>query len=242
MLASTSLGIFANVFPDNRWTKSFPASGYSRNLPLYQDGAGNIYTLIPNPDDLSVAPGPVMKSTDEGNSWFADTAGLTSTINGIFYVDDLGVQHLGSAFYGPNYSAMLYKKDPGSRWVADTSGFPVAPNSSVVDFASDRHGMLYVTGLLSGRRVMRRPPGGGPWVVDTSGIPSTTGYFVHMTSDTNGSMIGAAGPLLYRHVGGVWKLMNSPGGGIAAICVDARGTLWTVCYESVSGEEQFVGI
>ena len=230
---STSLGIFSSDPPHTTWRKVFPSTGYLSGIFLHRDRPGNLYAILPNPDYSSVAPGPIMKSTDVGNTWFADTAGASSTVSGVFLADENAVQHLGSSRWGGSFYAMVYVKNPGGRWMPDTMNFPVANYSSVSAMASDSHGGLYVSGDLSGQKVMRRPIGGGPWVKDTAGIPNSVNYFEHMTSDSAGNVYGSAGSLLFKRVSGVWTQINSIAGrSIFRLSVDAAGTIWLAIYDN----------
>ncbi len=234
ILLSSALGIFSNAPPDTVWNKTYPQNGYEGQLPLMGDGLGNVYTLDP---EIFLPSGngavPIVKSTDDGSSWSPDTAGLSQVNGGLFYVDETGAQHYGGGhqFFGTNPD--LWTKPHGGSWTIDTTGFPTQSTNYVACMTSDRNGFLYISGNLSGKKVMRRPVSGGTWVVDTSGMPSSVPSFVQMVPGTNGDVFAVDGPSgsgIMRRSGGTWSTLPLPVSPspsyVTALSVDDSGVVF----------------
>ncbi len=224
---STSLGIFYRDAGDTVWHKSFPASGYLGALPIYEDSAQTLFTVLPNTDPTSVSLGPIYKSTDGGVIWNADTLNLSSTIGRVFFVDERGGEHIGSSYSGFSYYARVYAQDNSGHWILDTSGIPNGNFSSASSFGTDRAGMIYLSGTYVGSpRVLRRPISGGTWVVDTVGLPATVHTFSTMKPGVAGEVFGTNGTSLYRHSSGTWNAVPLPGSMISKFTVDRAGTIF----------------
>ena len=229
LVVSTGLGLFYKDPAAANWIKSYPASGYQRSLAVYTDGSGAIYTLLPNPSINARTFGSVLKSTDGGSSWNPDTAGLSVTTGTLFYVDETGVQHMASTYYGGSIPSMLYAKMPGNSWAADTMGFTSNTYNFSSSFGSDKHGYLYSSGYYGGIQMYRRPISGGAWVADTAGL-SGINYFYSMVADGSGGMYGYASSGIYRRAAGVWAAISLPAGltlpSPSQISVDSSGALF----------------
>ncbi|HYQ87745.1 MAG TPA: T9SS type A sorting domain-containing protein [Bacteroidota bacterium] len=237
-LESTALGIYSSRPPDTVWTKVYPASGYQGGLPIYNDGTGNLYTVLSNSPSDALAP--VYKSTDGGATWFADTAGISKTTGTGYYVDENGTQYAYSTLYGSSWKSVIYRKTPGASYAPDTVGFPVFQYSFTYSMSSNKHGALYASGSYSNGgttypKVLKRPIGGGTWVPDTAGIPANIFYFNTLLPDKNGNMLGLAGSVLYHQESGTWVKKNVPAGisSISKISIDSSGALFVVRNEYV---------
>lgn len=231
-LASTIQGIFAQGVNDTSWNNVFAKIGNGEHLMLYADVAGKLYTLdhttIPNYH----AP-LIIKSTDNGSTWNPDTAGESAIAGGIFYIDELGTQHVGNAL-GNSTVVSLWQRPAGGEWTADTVGFPVADLHGVYSIASDKNGYLYAS-EYSAVKVVRRPVAGGAWSVDTNGLPSSAGYFRELYGGENGDMYGlpnSSSHLIYGRHGNGWSTVQLPAFvyanfyDVAAISVNGNGVLF----------------
>jgi hypothetical protein len=147
LLLSDATGIYGKNAGDTIWHKSYPQPGYESGLNLFQNGFGDIYT-IDNAVKTNYKIGLIEKSTDGGQTWQADTAGLSGTGGTVFYVDEKGAQHIGNSQYGSSFLCQVWAKPSGGAWALDTVGFPVKNYSSVSAMASDGKGYLYVTGYF----------------------------------------------------------------------------------------------
>jgi hypothetical protein len=229
MFVSTDLGIFYKDAGDTAWHKSFPPSGYQAALQIYKDSLQTLYTILPNPDIFSFAPGPIYKSTDNGATWITDTMGLSATIGRVFFVDERGGEHIASSVSGFSYYARAYAQDSTGKWILDTSGIPNVNYSASTSFGTDRGGMIYLSGSYTGGpRVFSRPITGGTWLVDTVGLPSSVHYFNVMKPGIDGEVFGTNNVSLYRHSAGVWSQVPLPSSHISKFTVDKKGTIFVV--------------
>ncbi len=212
---TTSMGLFSKNPSDTSWTKSYPLTGFANGVAVTGDAVGDIFAG----STRTPAGGPILfRSTDNGTSWSADTAGISILRTGIYALDESGGQHLGTSQWGSSYPSLLFTKPLGGSWTRDTAGFQSTVYSFSYSIASDKHGYLYVTGsYFNGyggaqvnARVMRRPIGGGPWVPDTTGLPTSVNYLSRLAPDKSGNMMGIAGSSLYRRTNGTWGTVSLP--------------------------------
>ena len=241
ILLSSALGIFSNSPPDTTWSKTYPQNTYEGQLPLYTDGLGNIYTLDPQIFLLSGnGAETIVKSTDGGVNWSLDTVGLAAVNNGLFYVDETGGEHYGGGnqYFGTNPD--LWTKPHNGSWTIDTMGFPTQSSNYVLSMTSDRNGYLYISGNLSGNKVMRRAIGGGSWTVDTAGISAGVSLFGSLVAGTNGDVYGTVGAFNYtgimRRSGGSWSTVALPpevgSSYVTAISVDTTEILFAAFVDN----------
>ncbi len=237
LIVSTALAIYTKDLNDTSWTKRFPVKGYEANLPLYQDGLGNLYTIEPVKNSF----GNIIKSTDNGTTWIYDTLGLSSISASLFYVDENGIQYLtGSIYNGSYYKSVVYQKKLGGSWVPDTSG-ALAFVSFVNSMASDQHGYLYMsvywntTVSSQTQGVVRKSINGGVWTIDSSGIPPGFNYFYQMEADKNGMMYGHDYFHLMRRTNTGWVSVpvpnQIPGTYYTAFTFDSSNTLFAALEE-----------
>jgi photosystem II stability/assembly factor-like uncharacterized protein len=234
ILLSSPLGIYARNASDTSWTKVFPSSGLRDGLPLYADGLDNFYTILSDASTPSI--GIVQKSTDAGATWAPDSNGISSTQYGVFYVDELGVQHIASSLYGISFFDVIYDKPVGGSWMLDTAGFHIENNSYASCLVSNRQGWLYLSGYfvypftVLKPRVLRRPIKGGAWSVDTVGLPSSVTTFSSFAADANGIVYGRAFSSIYARETDGWTRIPFPSGlgtaSVMAISCDSGNALW----------------
>ncbi len=230
---STGLGLYYEDQGDTNWRKTFPSSGYEIGGQIYIDNAGNLYTLGPVINIYnSQSPLANWKSTDDGTTWFPDTAGLGVAANSIipiYFADENGIQHY--SFGGA--PAPAYKKSAGSSWIPDTAGLSGIPQCYPNVFASDKRGNFYwgITTTASNYAglLYRRPIAGGTWVLDTAGLQNAIVYSI--TPDKSGNLYaGTYGGGIYKKTGSTWSGFSTPnglGGSSAFVtAMDSSGALW----------------
>ncbi len=211
---STNLGLYYEKKNDTVWTKVFPQNGYETGTAIYADMNGNLYTQGPLLNNSVYGSLPTnWKSTDDGTTWFPDTAGLTAIGTGQipkYFADANGVQHY--MFSGS--AAECYAKSSGSPWLPDTAGWGILPQNYANVFGVDGEGNLFAaitntityTGLL-----LRRPLSGGTWVLDTAGLNGAIIYSI--TPDNAGNLYaGTWGSGIYKKTGSKWSSISLPGG------------------------------
>jgi photosystem II stability/assembly factor-like uncharacterized protein len=244
-LVTTSLGIFYNDAGNPTWTKSYPVTGYfcypsSRIENIFADGGGNIYSLGSRLNTTSslYPPAPI-KSTDNGTTWFLDTAGFNKVGQAYtfqYFVDENGMQYLTS--YQNAVTPVVASKIIEQPWTVDTAGyFRGSTNRSVVSFCSDRRGNMYIgTSANPTSLLLTRPITGGAWVPDTSGLGSTIIYAI--VRDKSGNLYaGGFNSVnfscgIWKKVGSTWQSIsppsNLPGCGAFYFTVDSTNTLFAV--------------
>ena len=236
-IVSTALAIFTKDQNDTSWTKRFPVKGYEANLPIYQDGLGNIYTIEQGKNSF----GNIIKSTDNGTTWTYDTLDLSSIKGGLFYVDEDGTQYiLGNVTNNGIIRLAVYQKKIGGNWTIDTSG-ALANVGFANSVASDHHGWLYMSvywnTTISGQTqgVVRRPINGGAWTIDSAGLPSGFTFFYQMEADKNGLMYGEDYYYLLRRTNNGWVSVpvpsQIPGTYYTAFTFDSSNTLFAALEE-----------
>lgn len=238
LIVSTALAIYTKDVNDTSWTKRFPVKGYEANLPLYQDGVGNLYTIEP----LKNSFGYIVKSTDYGSSWIYDTLGLSSLGKpNLFYVDEIGTQYLtGNLVNGGIFQTAVYQKKINGSWVTDTSAALKSIGFSN-SMASDQHSYLYMSvywnNTISGQTqgVVRRPINGGAWTIDSTGLPSGFTFFYQMQADKNGLMYGEDYYYLLRRTNTGWVSVpvpsQIPGTYYTAFTFDSSNALFAALEE-----------
>ncbi len=230
-LVSTHLGIFRRDSASGAWSKTFPPSGYMANCPLFQDNAGNLYTVAERLDpSVNNSVRKNWKSTDGGLTWFDDSGGISSLATGqgqVYFVDETGVQHY-AAF---DFPRQINRKIPGGSWEADMSGYaPVSTDQPTV-FGSDRRGAIYLSMkhlLGPGGTLLRKASAGGSWSSDTLGLNGAPVY--SFTVDRNGAMwAGTYGAGLFKRIGSTWTPIPLPGGiasnSIYTLTADSSGAV-----------------
>ena len=225
---STALGIFTRSTPDTTWIKTYPQNGFQGGLKIYSDRLGNLYTQDGNLGNYHGRP--IVKSTDGGNTWSPDTAGLSAIDGDVYYVDETGAQHYSNSFYGSIYYSRIWSKPLGGVWALDTVGIPNLNYSYIISMTSDYNGYLYASGYFGGKKVVRRPIAGGAWVVDTAGIGGSITYFNHLLAGYNGDVLGYTGGALMRKSGGTWTNVSMPSQlffpSISSVSVDGTGAIF----------------
>ena len=231
---STDLGIYSRRQSDTSWTKSYPPSGFQGNIGMAADGIGNVYASV----GTTTRGGPIyLKSTDDGATWNADSAGLSQLRTGVSMFDESGGQHLGTSQYGSSFPTLVFTKPINGSWVIDTLNFHSSTYSFTSSMASDRHGNVYISGYYFNgstqvnAKVMRRPIGGGAWVEDTVGLGGVN-YLNNLGPDRSGNIMGIAGGSLYREIAGSWSKVNLPAAAVSnfwslnSFSVDSSGAIF----------------
>ena len=233
LVYSGTLGIFIKNPGDTVWTKKFPVNGYQQFGALSR-GGGSLFARAEKYIDQTTSL--VIRSTDDGLTWQYDTTGIGNAKGPYWYVDETGTQHLGDRWFSFNPTTPLaFSKPLGGSWSPDTLGLrPSGTVDEIKTFFSDRSGYLYAA-TETGKKLWRRPIGGGTWVLDTTGLSVITDPLL-MGAGRNGiayvatSLTLANPSTLHRRSGGTWSKVplpaDRPADNIDAISVDSSGALW----------------
>ncbi len=230
LIAAVSLGIYKKDASDIAWQKTYPANGYANGLNIYSDSSGTVYLRDPNITPYLQQATPVLKSTDNGDTWQHDFAGLSNVSGNFYFVDETGTQHYANSFYAHDIYSLLWAKPTGGSWAPDTIGFPVDTNSAVTAMASNGVGSIYVSGYLKGGGVWRRNiDTGSTWSVDTTGLPINVSGFYKMAGG-HGIILGSSLYQIFIKSGNNWVNVPFPGGNqtyhVSAISVDNNRTIF----------------
>jgi hypothetical protein len=162
------------------------------------------------------------KSTDNGNTWTPDTAGISQTSMYRWWVDEDGNQYAA----GGGTSTINWVKTPSGSWAVDTMGTVRGTYDYGDAFGSDHNGKVYYA-VYSGN-VFSRSISGGTWSME-SGLGSDPVYSFAATS--NHTMIGGGSSNIHYKNGSSWQNMpvNSPAPGgdyTFVVAVDDSDYVW----------------
>ncbi len=230
------------------WEKKFPSAGFENEVELFSASNGTLYAKSVMFDGNSSGAEQFMiyKSTDNGDSWTPDTAGMAIADVGmyIFAVDANGTQHAAAAVYvaGQGNRFTVWKKEAGQAWVIDTAGLPVVYNSySAMSFTEDGQGNLILNVSNNGVGIsFKRPLSGSNWQ-NEPGLG--TAIVLQMTSKGT-TVVAAASEVITKKTGSNWQDMTPPAGVNpqeivhTAAAFDGKGVLW-VYYETYSFTDNF---
>jgi hypothetical protein len=153
---------------------------------------------------------------------------LSSTIGNLFYVDELGVEHMAGQSWSSYAPGFVFKKAVNNSWTLDTTGTGAGTYMYGTSFLSDGKGYLYLSGDYPGK-IFRRPISGNSWVVDTVGIPNTVNYFNFMSAHPDGTIFGTGiyASWLYKRINNAWAPVTIPAGDvITAMSIDNTGNIF----------------
>ncbi len=227
MVQTSSNGVFWLNKGDSVWHKPLPTTGYGNAGIIYTDTIGNTYVN----QITAFADAPDMKSSDNGNTWQADTLGnYHITIAPKWWVDQYGNEHNANSDY--SVGVYVYSKTPSNPYVLDTLGIGIISGTYeyVSSWGSDRAGYLYMSGYFKNTpNILRRPILGGKWVSDTAGALGQ--HFLAMACDYTHHMVGS--PIwqntgLYYRNAGIWTTIPYPSAisafdNVSAIACDTTG-------------------
>jgi hypothetical protein len=228
IIISNNIGCYSANAGDSVWTKTYPTNGYfSIGKPIYKDDAGEIYTEAPiNNGGQHNGPYIVVKSTDNGNTWNADTMGFSSAPTYTWWVDEQGDQYAGG-IATTGFNLPVSKKSATGSWAADTIGLVYDnTNDTVLSFGSDHNGKIYIANYSGS--VLSQSISGGAWTLET-GINSDQTYSFAHTSDHT-MIAGGISNIHYKGAGG-WQNMpvNAPAPGgktVFAVAADDSDYVW----------------
>ena len=242
-VVSTGLGIFYRTAKnDSVWTQTFPSTGYLSGLPVFEDKNGTIYTYGANliPYNTLNSPKLVVKSTDGGQSWSVDTAGISTIGMNSWYVDETGTQHAAKAYTGP---VQVFSKASGGSWQPDNNGLATTTSEQVTTcWGSDGNGTIYVGTYSYSGRVLWKKTGTGAWSLDTVGLKGTSVYAI--AKENNGTILAATANGLYQNSGSGWKQTLDPtnkGAQCFTVSVDASGAVWASYGDYNNGNSTATG-
>jgi hypothetical protein len=169
-VVATKFGIFTRDPNDAAWIKRFPSTLYLRDLNLWQDKNGNLYSK----DSEGFG---IFRSIDNGTSWTYDTLGLGVFPDNIgdigsagFLVDENGNEHLSVATEA--HSVVNYVKNTGGIWKSDTATYKPNDNAEIGAFYSDHHGFIYYLDRSDAITLVKRSIDGGAWSSVIGTIPA----------------------------------------------------------------------
>lgn len=244
---TTNLGLFRAALNDSAWEKIFPKHGYlSAVNAIAIDSAGNLYGNFPFKTGPFSSQFVIVKSTDHGDTWSADTAGLGAlgvligTQAFDFFVDRQGTLYLGG-------DGKLFSKKPGQEWKMDTTGTGIASGEYFADVSlNNKKGMVYVcrrvgTFPASAFALYRRAVGDSVWQAVNVSTPAATEG--RMISDVEGNIVVrtlSAPYKIWRFDGSTWSEIPLPAGltnpFALRIAVDRSGVLWGA-FSGVGGNK-----
>ena len=131
--------------------------------------------------------GTVLKTTDGGTTWAAESSGTAKMLYSVYFLNDL----TGFAVGG---SAAVKTTDGGATWTPVT----VPVNNSLNHVQFPENGLVGYIGVQprdGGGRVLKTINGGDNWVLDTVGGPLATSYSCGMATDNIGVVVGYQGML-----------------------------------------------
>lgn len=227
LIATTQLGCFSTTNnADTAWKKIYPVYGYSGGQPVFRDAAGVLYTAGGTLfKDLNSQTRLIIKSTNNGKTWNADTAGISQIHMFNWFVDETGVQH-GAQFGNGTASIKLFKKNAGQSWVTDMAGYSSSNFAQPIAFGSNGNGKTYFS--QSGNLLWSKQ-GTGNWIIDTTGLNDAIYDFAFNSNHTE-YLGGYNG--VWKQSGNSWIKLNNPssttGNGLHAfaITVDSNNTVW----------------
>lgn len=160
-VATTRLGIFVKDGA-SAWSHVYPTDGkYLYMTAIQTDDLHNLYTYTQINGAILI-----LKSTDEGDTWQPDTAGLAqiqSPFLSTYYVDETGASHMQNSY-------LTYAKPAGGSYQADTLGYGRF-GPFMMGFASDHSGFLYGINPQNNQNpscIWRRPiANGSRWAADS---------------------------------------------------------------------------
>ena len=237
-MASNNLGCFERLQGDSTWNKVVPQSGFARTNLVYRDDAGDIFAEGQNlTGSIYTGPWLVEKSTDNGNTWNPDTAGISAISMYCWWVDESGNQYAG----GIGGHCSNYVKSPSGSWQLDNNGVLIDTSYDVgTAFGSDHNGTVYYA-LYSGN-VFSRAQSGGAWT-ENSGIGGDQIYsFAHTSNHT---MIAGGNSNVHYKTGSGWQTMSisapAPQGTTPfEVAVDGSDNVW-VAFSHQGGTGNYIG-
>jgi hypothetical protein len=231
VFVSTNLGVYRLNYNNGYWVKTFPVSGYRSGLKLYQGTGGDMYIADPSIAKSNHAV-TVYKSSDNGKTWAADTAGISAAAGNLFFIDETGGMHSANTFYGGSFKSDFWSRSAGGNWTEDTTGIPLTNYSYFSSIGSDLQGYLYTMGYISGsvnhNMLYRKPISGGAWTADTAGLGNSVTS--KMTAGgKSGLLIWGGNKILHRSAG-MWKPVSLPTGisypNITAVSADGNSVIF----------------
>ena len=195
-LVSTELGVYRIMAGDTVITQVLPSTGFQGSITLATDSAGAIYSMVPvdSPNDNKARN---FKSTNQGSTWFPDTAGLDQTdivfrdeftrVNP-YFVDQQGNQYASTTFLGDPLA--LWVKRLGEPWSLDTLGLNLTGNETIRDVSTNnKKGIVYTLKRVSSSnyKLYQRALNDSIWQeIDVSSFGSTV---LAISSDHEGNVI-----------------------------------------------------
>lgn len=240
LVAGTYNGLYYLDPGDTVWTQSFLNGG----ADVVQAPNGDLYSPNKAGYPAHVDYPWLLKSTDNGSTWFLDTVGLSQFNMGQFYIDETGAQH----YYTGEGAAgnEIWTRVPNGNWVLDTLGLPTADtiNQSVISAViSDKRGFLYAQLHQNGINWYRRPVAGGVWQLDTMTNGNTFFWETYFPiSDSLHGIFAEGSNFFYQRDSSGWHFKQTPNGWSIynRWSISASGTIYTAFTNNVTNGEEGV--
>lgn len=233
LLMSTGPGVFSGNA--SNWSKKFPVQGFQGNIMLFKDDIGNIFAQAESngTNSNNNQRRNVYKSTDGGNTFNIDTAGMSLADVGMekFVVDEAGTQYAAGSSYVAGFGSRLtvWEKENGQNWTIDTIGLPEIYNSAtILSLTSDDHGSIYLCINNSGTKsTYSKSISGTSWSV----IPDLNNMTITEVAGKSGTTV-FGGQSLTKKTSNTYTNIPLPGGVnsndvvYTSVEFDAKGVLW----------------
>ncbi len=254
-VVSTVCGMFRTS--DTTWTQVYPTTGFDGAHTLYRANTPSLLSFQLTPKTAkSIAP--IMSSSDQGQSWYADTTGLSHVsppsgfVPATYFMDSFG-----RMFISENTPVSLYST-PG--WSLDTAGFNwpnISGTGSALTVVSDPANTTYFSGgiFTNGQNgfvpkqplLYRRSAGTTTWQADTSGLGTNVLSCICFDgSNTYGASTMVNGSSsFYQHDANGWQKLPSTPIAISdasAMGVDSAHTIYIAYSATISGGAANQGI
>lgn len=139
----------------------------------------------------------ILRTTDGGETWSEQPAGVTNTLLGIYMTDLNNATAVGEG------GTIIKTTDAGATWKLQTSGTTVKLNS--VYFTGVNKGIIVGEGGI----ILRTVDGGNTWVKQSSPVNSIL-YSVSFADENHGNAVGEGGIILKTINGGeTWAFQQS---------------------------------
>lgn len=246
LLMSTNVGAF-RIENDTAWKKLYPPGNtHLSGMQIFTDNTGAVYVIGEKAynNNANVPFNMVYKSTDNGNTFTADTLGSRPANAGSssFYIDKAGIQHASAFVFvtGNGNFLRVWKKQPGNPWVIDTAGLPVMNSAYfAVAFSEDELGNVYLVIKNNNTQVTtiyKRAPGGTSW-----SLHSTFNLDVLEIHGNAGKLVAGTAGGLYYYNGTSWIAASKPSAIpyspdliVPAAHVAPDGTVWAYFEDFVT--------
>lgn len=177
--------------------------GLQAEFDTYAFGRTTIYDIdFANPTTswLVGTSGMIVKTTDAGETWFAQTSGTTLELYGVDFIDE------NTGFAVGQSGLILKTTNGGNNWTTQTSG--VTNSLYDVKFIDSQLGLI----VGASGRILRTTNGGTNWSIITSGTTQTLRE-LQFVDQQNAWAVGTGATIRRSTDGGLtWSAQSPPAG------------------------------